>query len=183
MKNRCLSPSNPSYSRYGGRGITVCERWLDFSNFLVDMGEKPAGTSIDRVDNDSGYYKENCRWATNVEQRSNTSRNVILTHNGISDTVKGWSRRIGLRHETLVRRLKLGWTTADALNMSVDLNVSKAHVKEYSLDGKTMSLAEWSAHTGITRGSIQGRINSGWSLEDALSVPTRKHKPRKKAET
>ncbi len=68
MKQRCTNPNHRAYKDYGGRGITVCEQWLQFHYFLRDMGERPEGTTLDRIDNDKGYYKENCRWATGYEQ-------------------------------------------------------------------------------------------------------------------
>jgi hypothetical protein len=71
MIARCHRPGSGSYPRYGGRGITVCERWQTFENFLADMGERPAGKSIDRINNDSNYEPGNCRWATPKEQRAN----------------------------------------------------------------------------------------------------------------
>ena len=72
MKKRCLNPNDAAYNNYGGRGISVCERWLTFENFLADMGPKPhPGLSIDRINNDGNYEPGNCRWATRVEQRAN----------------------------------------------------------------------------------------------------------------
>ena len=71
MKQRCLNPKNTNFPEYGGRGVTVCERWMVFANFLADMGERPAGRTLDRINNNAGYCPENCRWATNSQQQYN----------------------------------------------------------------------------------------------------------------
>lgn len=76
MKQRCLNENHDAYPRYGGRGIAVCERWLTFENFLIDMGERPEGTSLDRIDNDGNYEPRNCRWADSATQNKNRRRKV-----------------------------------------------------------------------------------------------------------
>jgi len=77
MKQRCTNPKTKQYHDYGGRGIAVCERWQDFENFYADMGPRPKNTTLDRVDNEKGYFKENCRWATRNDQQRNQRTNVL----------------------------------------------------------------------------------------------------------
>jgi hypothetical protein len=114
---RCLSQTHHAYPDYGGRGIGVCARWQEsFSNFLADMGERPPGMSIDRIDNDGNYEPGNCRWATRTEQASNTRRSRKLTHGGETMTMSGWSRRIGISPSTLSERLTR-MSVGDALSL------------------------------------------------------------------
>lgn len=76
MWQRCTNPNNKKFYRYGARGISVCDRWKAFANFLADMGERPKGKSIDRINNDGNYEPGNCRWATALEQARNKSRKM-----------------------------------------------------------------------------------------------------------
>lgn len=82
MRGRCENHKNPEYRFYGGRGIAVCDRWSSFANFYADMGERPDGRSLDRINLDGNYEPTNCRWATRIEQQNNTSRNVPVQFNG-----------------------------------------------------------------------------------------------------
>lgn len=87
MKSRCNNPSHQHYARYGGRGIRVCDRWNVYANFLADMGERPAGKTIDRINNDGNYEPSNCRWATASEQQRNKSpRNVSKKDAAVAPT-------------------------------------------------------------------------------------------------
>src|SRR6516162_1801432 len=92
MKSRCTNPLHKNYSLYGGRGIIVCERWLNsFEAFLADMGEKPAKKSLDRINNDGPYSPENCRWASQKQQCRNSKINRLITCNGVTKTIIEWS--------------------------------------------------------------------------------------------
>lgn len=111
MQDRCTNPNNQSWDRYGGRGITVCDAWKDFTSFIADMGIRPSpGHSIDRIDGNGNYEPDNCRWATIHEQNNNREGNVLLTWKGETMTLVQWGRRLGICKETMRGRLRLGWT-------------------------------------------------------------------------
>lgn len=116
---RCTNPNNPRYKIYGGRGITISNEWLDFECFYSDMGKRPPGKSIDRKNNDLGYSKDNCRWATRKEQDNNTSKNHFVTHDGTTKTVTEWAEFIGLSYECLRGRFRKGWSAEKALTTSL----------------------------------------------------------------
>lgn len=119
LKRRCLAPTDAAYKEYGGRGITVCERWLDFRNFIADMGLKPSPShSIDRIDNDKGYFPENCRWATKQEQARNTRHCHFVEYNGQIITVKALSELSSLRYDVVWHRIKrMGLNPVDAISI------------------------------------------------------------------
>lgn len=109
MRVRCAYKKHPAFHQYGGRGIAVCERWQAFENFLADMGERPAGTTLDRVDNDRGYEPGNCRWATRSAQARNRRSSRRLRAHGVTDTIVAWSDRTGISAACIRERLKRGW--------------------------------------------------------------------------
>jgi hypothetical protein len=118
MIQRCHSPNCRGFKHYGGRGITVCERWRkSLKAFLADMGPRPSTKhSLDRINNDGNYEPGNCRWATQREQMANTRVTRLLNHNGETLCVKEWARRIGLTHSAVQFRLARGLSVAEALS-------------------------------------------------------------------
>jgi hypothetical protein len=115
MKTRCYNPRRDKYLRYGGRGIRVCDRWLHFVNFLEDMGERPPGHTLDRIDNDGNYEPGNCRWATPTVQSNNNSRNKKIVIAGVEKTQTQWCRHYGISLFTFRSRLLRGISPLEAL--------------------------------------------------------------------
>lgn len=119
MKTRCYNKKYPQYKDYGGRGIKVCDKWLGvdgFKNFLGDMGTRPKGTTLDRVDNDGPYSPSNCRWATREEQSNNTRKTIKWSYKGESLTITDWAKRVGIPKEVLYNRVSLyGYSVEKAL--------------------------------------------------------------------
>lgn len=110
MLERCHNPANPGFKNYGGRGISVCESWqTSFDAFFRNAGRRPGdGYSIDRIDNSRGYEPGNVRWAQRAEQQHNLRKNVTLTFNGETLCVREWSRRTGIDHKVISRRIRAG---------------------------------------------------------------------------
>ena len=115
MLQRCRYEKDKYYEIYGGRGIKVCDRWKEFVNFLEDMGERPEGKTIDRIDGDGNYEPSNCKWSTLKEQNNNRSNNVYLEYNGKRQTIAQWSTELGIRYCTLYGRIHRKWSTERAL--------------------------------------------------------------------
>lgn len=104
---RCTNPKSTFFHRYGGRGITVCERWMKFDNFIADMGERPAGKNLDRENNNGNYEPGNCRWATQKQQCLNKCNNRIIEIDGVSKSVPEWCKHFGVALTTAYSRLYL----------------------------------------------------------------------------
>lgn len=111
MITRCTNPDDRNYAAYGGRGIGVSDDWSLFANFLRDMGPCPEGKSLDRIDNNQGYSKENCRWATTKEQARNKRGNIFLEYEGKRLCISDWAVIKKLKTNTIQRRIKAGWST------------------------------------------------------------------------
>ena len=116
MIQRCTNPNATGYNNYGGRGISVSESWMTFEGFYADMGDPPSSAhSLDRRDNDAGYSAANCRWATEEEQHNNRSDNHFLEYQGETKTIATWVRETGLSKDTILKRLKRGWSIGRTL--------------------------------------------------------------------
>lgn len=115
MISRCTNPNHRAYASYGGRGISVCDRWLDsFQSFLDDMGSAN-GLTLERIDNDGDYTPENCRWATYKEQAYNRRSNRYITVDGVEKTITEWATDLGTTDPAIRNRLSLGWTEREAV--------------------------------------------------------------------
>ncbi len=121
MKTRCTNTIDKNFEHYGARGITVCDRWLNsFENFYEDMGDRPEGLSLDRIDNNGNYEKSNCKWSTRTEQGRNQNSNRIVTYNGkdmcLMEAVERYSKH---QYSTVHSRLRVGWSIEDALEKPI----------------------------------------------------------------
>lgn len=115
MLCRCDQPARPDYCYYGGKGVTICPRWRTFENFLADMGERPQGTTLHRLENEKGYQPDNCVWATPFEQNQHSSNCRWLDYNGERMLLTRWAERLGIAVSSLNHRLKRGWPISRAL--------------------------------------------------------------------
>lgn len=119
MNERCRNAER--YPNYAGRGIRVCDRWLDFKLFRIDVSPRPSiDHTLDRIDNDGNYEPGNCRWATYTEQGRNRSTNVLIIYNGVTNNLSKWAELTGLNRSSISGRLKRGWSISDALTRKPD---------------------------------------------------------------
>lgn len=115
MRSRCSNQKHNQFSRYGGRGIKICERWSTFAAFFEDMGSPPPGHTLDRIDNDGNYESSNCRWATQKEQQRNRSSNVYLEVDGDSKLLIEWSEILGIPYSRICWRRCHNWPDDEVL--------------------------------------------------------------------
>lgn len=119
MIQRCINTKYKEYKNYGGRGIKVCKRWLKFENFLEDVGEKPTGLSLDRIDNNGNYCLENHRWATKIEQARNMRKNINIVFNNENKCISAFAYEYKINRRTLKSRIDNGWPIEKVLNTPV----------------------------------------------------------------
>ena len=120
MRSRCRNPNIKIYKYYGGKGVRVCERWENsFGNFYEDMGERPDGMLIDRIDVNGDYCPENCRWVTVAESSRNRNNTVKIKWKGRTQCMKDWADELGINYLTMCWRIKKGWTVERAFSTFV----------------------------------------------------------------
>ena len=173
MMRRCYNPDAEDYPNYGGRGIEVCPGWHDIAAFIAwieaNLGPRPDGCTLDRIDNDGNYQAGNVKWSTAAEQGRKRHSSHLLSLNGETKCITEWSETVGINRSTIYTRLQRGWSVERALTMST------RNTRLLTLDGETKSLAEWSRDIGIDRTTIRDRLRLGWSVERALTTPVTRH--------
>lgn len=115
MIQRCFNPKVERYKNYGGRGITVCKKWRDFEGFYKDMGKVPDGFSLERIDVNGNYEPSNCKWIPLKDQHKNTTKSVLITHNGMTKNAVDWARELGIKASTIYYRSAKGLPPAAIL--------------------------------------------------------------------
>lgn len=175
MKQRCTNPNHMHYGRYGGRGIKFDPRWNSFENFYIDMGPRPKGHTLDRIDNDGGYNKDNCQWVTRKTQARNRTNNRVIEFNGESKTVAEWAEALSIKPGTLLGRLNNhNWDVDKALTEAVaartkdDTNTLNRG-DTYEWNGECHTLSEWSRKLDIPIGTLYSRVRFGYSLDDVFT--------------
>lgn len=177
MRARCYQPKTDGYERYGGRGVTVCDRWRNsFNAFLEDM--KPKATpdlTIERLNNSGHYEPGNCVWASPIDQSANREVTIFMTVKGITKPLTAWCRELGLTRFVVWGRLKKGWSHEQALS------TSNFNLHELSWNGQSHSIKKWSSITGINYGALKMRVQKGWTTERALTTQVEARFSNKKA--
>jgi hypothetical protein len=165
---RCCNPKAQAYKNYGGRGITICDKWRGpggFISFYEHVGGRPSNNhTIDRIDNAKGYEPGNVRWATWEEQQNNRRNNVLVEHNGETRTVAEWAKGVGVPPRLVYHRLYAGWSIHDALGTPV----RESH-RKIEWNGVTKTIPEWADVTGIPIHTIRKRLKNGWPAPAALA--------------
>lgn len=168
IKQRCDNPNSKAYPRYGGRGISYDPKWEDFVNFLADMGEAPEGLSIDRIDPNGNYCRENCRWVTDIEQQRNREEHHWVTYGGDRVPLSVACEKAGLPYQTVYKRLVGGMGEGQALSLPVTSRDWELH----EIGGVGKHIGDWIKEAKISQTTYSRRRAVGMSVEDSLFTPT-----------
>jgi len=171
MRQRCSNPNNVNYKNYGGRGIKVCERWDDFYNFIEDLGLRPQGLSIERVDNDKGYQPDNCIWADNLAQARNKQDTLRVSYHGVSKLFLEWCEELDLEetlglsnHSIYCRIFQYNWSVEKAFTVKGET------VAETYVNGEMLSVKLICEKYNLSEGVVRARKAKGLT-DDALTAP------------
>ena len=172
MLKRCRNKKSFAFKDYGGRGITVCERWKKFENFLEDMGDPPTKMTLERINVNGNYEPKNCRWATRMEQGKNKRNNSFITFNGETKHLAEWAREKKMWHGTIRNRINKGW--------SIEKVFSKRNFhagKKYLIyKGKEFSVKECAKINNLDSTTVHWRLNNGWTVEDIFETGNCNHR-------
>ncbi len=173
MLDRCRNVNCRDYHNYGGRGISVCERWLTLENFFADMGPRPSSHhTLDRYpDNNGDYEPSNVRWATMKQQQRNRRNNRMLTHDGRTLCLTEWSQETGICLSTMQSRLAVGWSVEATLTTPPRKRTDTRRKPIITFRGETMGHADWARRIGVSTSTLRYRLQHGWSVEQALTTP------------
>ena len=169
MRYRCYNENNRVYKYYGGKGVTICDEWLqsfdNFYNWALLNGYKE-GLSIDRIDVNGSYSPKNCRWATMEEQSRNRTNTVLVEYNGKKMTLREWSEELNISLSTISKRKHNGYSDKEI----IEGRPKRKRVANIYLqyNGKTLSIREWSKELNTKEGTIRTRLDRGWSIEESL---------------
>lgn len=179
IRDRCYNPNNPKYNKYGGRGITICDEWLnDFRNFYkwsMANGYKE-NLTIDRIDGNKGYSPENCRWVDQEEQQNNRSNNHLITYKGETKTLAQWAKELNIKESTIRSRIRYGWSIDKIFETPINNNAvnRKARIKLITYNNETKTLTEWAKEYNIPYKTLYARLARGWEFSKALTTPLSK---------
>jgi hypothetical protein len=196
MKQRCTNPNSPDYPKWGGKGITVCDWWLEFKNFYADMGVRPLGMTLDRFPNKKGNYEPgNCRWATASQQQKNKGNSIYITHDGVTKPLVEWAAEKGMPNDLLRRRYHAGMIgnelfapsysryAGDGLGVKRKRTETRHDLHRFAYNGKQLTIREISELTELSYDTLWQRlVKYGMPIEKALTAaPLKKGKegPRK----
>lgn len=171
MLYRCRNPKAKAYANYGGRGITVCERWHTFENFYLDMGDTHwDGAELDRKDVNGNYEPDNCRWVTTAENLRNCRDHRVVVYRGQEWNVPNLCLHLGLPRTTIQGRLRIGWSLEKALMTPV----RQPELKTLRIGDAVLTYKQASKEFGVSINTLRGRLYRGWSVEEALNIEQRK---------